>query len=286
MIGTVAMKDGAMTTARRWTLGDIPWDQFDRSRVDADILKVAKAAALVEYNADDYATYLCNVFKDDAAFIAASKLWAEEEVQHGAALGRWATLADPDFDFDAAVARFRQTYRIDIDAKCSKRGSRAGELIARCMVETGTSSYYAALGDSCNEPVLKAICRHIAADELRHYKLFYTHLKTYLDQDRIGTVRRLRIAFGRIIETEDDELSLAYFAANGLPGEVYARERFSREYMSRAYSYYRTHHLDRAVGMIFKACGLSPQTWMFRASQKLAWWMFEKRMAQLQKAAA
>jgi hypothetical protein len=275
-----------MIAVKRWTLEDIPWDRFDPSRVDPDILKVAKAAALVEYNAHDYAAYLTSIFRDDPAFSEAARLWAEEEVQHGAALGRWASMADPAFDFDGAAARFRAAYRIDVEAQSSRRGSRAGELIARCMVETGTSSYYAALGEACEEPVLKAICQRIAADELRHYKLFYTHLKLYLEREEIGTLRRLRIALGRIVETEDDELACAYFAANGTPGEVYIREKFSREYMSRAYSFYRHHHLERAVGMIFKACGLRPQTPLFRLSQRIAWWMFEKRYNQLQKAAA
>jgi hypothetical protein len=195
-------------------------------------------------------------------------------------------MADPDFDFEGSVLRFREAYRIDVSAQSSTRGSRAGELIARCMVETGTSSYYSALSDATAEPVLKIICKNIAADELRHYKLFYSHLKTYLDSEDIGMLRRLRIALGRIVETEDDELACAFFAANAAPGEVYERERYSREYMKRAYNYYQPHHLDRAVGMIFKACGLRPQTPLFRLSQRIAWWIFENRARQLQKAAA
>ncbi len=51
--------------AGQWTLDDIPWDQFDRSKVDDDIARVVRAAAMVESNASDYAIYLCNVFKDD-----------------------------------------------------------------------------------------------------------------------------------------------------------------------------------------------------------------------------
>jgi rubrerythrin len=275
-----------MTIAKHWTLEDIPWDRFDRSLVDADLLKVVKAAALVEYNADDYAAYLCNVFHDDDAFRDASVGWAQEEVQHGTALGRWAALADPDFDFDDAVRRFRQSYKIDVQAAASTRGSRAGELIARCMVETGTSSYYSALADASDEPVLKAVCQRIAADEHRHYKLFYTYLKTYLERENIGAFRRLRIALGRIAETEDDELACAYYAANAAPGEAYVHARHSREYMRRAYGFYRPYHLDRAVGMIFKACGFRPRTILFRIAQKIAWHLFQRRANSLQKAAA
>src|SRR3546814_9424817 len=78
------------------------------------------------------------------------------------------------------------------------------------MVEVGTSSYSRALGDAATEPALKAICRFIAGDELRHYKLFYDHLKRFLEQDKIGTLKRLRLALGRIMETEDDELAYAF----------------------------------------------------------------------------
>ena len=107
-------------------------------------------------------------------------------MQHGDALGRWATLADPSWDYGAAFARYRAGYKINTEVDASIRGSRTGELIARCMVETGTSSYYTALGDATEEPVLKAICRRIAADELRHYKTFYQYLNRYMEREELG----------------------------------------------------------------------------------------------------
>ena len=116
-----------------WTLDDIPWDRFDASAVDADILALIKAAAMVEHNGGDYAIYLCNVFDGDAAFCEAARDWAAEEVQHGVALARWARLADSDFDFDAAFKRFTDGYKLPLDARASVRGSRTGELIARCV---------------------------------------------------------------------------------------------------------------------------------------------------------
>jgi Fatty acid desaturase len=275
-----------MITAKRWTLDDIPWDQFDPSKVNADLLKIVKAASLVEYNASDYGAYLDNVFQGDSNFRRAARTWVDEEIQHGKALGRWAKLADPDFDFDTAIQRFRDNFRIDIDADASIRGSRAGELIARCMVETGTSSYYSALAEAAEEPVLKAVCQKIAADELRHYKLFYTHLKGYLEQENMGLLGRMRVALGRISETEDDELACAYYAANAEPAAPYDRLRYSREYLSRAYGYYRHHHMERVVAMVFKACGLKPQTLTFRVSQNIVWWLFANRTRYLKKMAA
>ncbi|MFQ5959028.1 MAG: ferritin-like domain-containing protein, partial [Alphaproteobacteria bacterium] len=131
-----------------WSVDDIAWHRFDPSAADPEIVKVVKAAAMVEMNGADYATYLCNVFADDAEFCAAARRWAGEEVQHGRALRRWAELADPGFDFAAAFQRFKEGYRLPLEATASVRGSRAGELVARCVVEVGTSSYYSALRDA------------------------------------------------------------------------------------------------------------------------------------------
>ena len=90
---------------KSWTLADIPWDRFDPAKVDPEMLRLVKAAAMVEYNGGDYAIYLCNVFHDDPEFQSAAREWAVEEVRHGEALARWALLADPSFDFEAGFAK-------------------------------------------------------------------------------------------------------------------------------------------------------------------------------------
>ena len=56
---------------RHWTLDDIPWDRFDPAKVDPDLLRAIKAAAMVEGNGGDYGTYLCNVFSDDPEHLIA-----------------------------------------------------------------------------------------------------------------------------------------------------------------------------------------------------------------------
>ena len=60
---------------------------------------------------------------------------------------------------------------------------------------------------------MKEICRNIAADEIRHYKLFYRNLTRCLEREQIGFWQRLRVASGEL-EAEDDELAYAYYAAN------------------------------------------------------------------------
>jgi rubrerythrin len=268
-----------------WTLDDIPWEKFDRSKVDPDLLRIVKAASLVEYDGEDYARYLCRVFHDDPEFQETARRWGGEEEQHGRALGRWAQLADPGYDLDAAFQRFKAGYDSALRADVSKRGSRAGEMIARCMVETGTSSYYTALAEAAEEPVLKAICQRIAADELRHYKLFYSTARRYIERERLGLWGRLKVALSRVAESDDDELAYAYYAANQLAGP-YDRRRHSRAYAARAYRIYRRHHVERGIAMILKAVGLSANGRLQRLASAAAWRFMRLRIARFARAAA
>ena len=260
-----------------WTLETIEWSRFDPSKVDPEILRNIKAAAMVERNGTDYAVYLHNVFRDDPDFGAAVDNWAVEEVQHGDALGKWASLADPSWDYMSAFARYKDGYKINLDASESIRGSRTGELIARCMVETGTSSYYSAVADATEEPVLRQICRQIAADEFRHFKLFYDHMRRYLERENLNIFNRLRIAAGRVGETEDDELAFAFHCANDGDGIGFDHERCMAAYLGRAFAFYRPQHLDRAIGMIFKAVGLPPRGRMSDLTMRLGWQLLKRR---------
>ncbi len=261
----------------RWTLDDIHWDRFDASKLDPDIVKIVKAASLIEYNGADYATYLCNVFPDDPDFQAVARNWAEEEVQHGRALGRWAEMADSSFDFARSFKRFTEGYRLPLEVTASVRGSRAGELVARCVVEVGTSSNYTALGAATEEPVLKEICAYVAADEFRHYKLFYTQMKRYLEIDGISRLRRLAVVLGRLHESDDDELAYAYYAANGREDEPYDRKRSARAYAARTFSYFRPVEVQRGVTMTFRAAGLSPRGRLARWTASGANWLLRSR---------
>ncbi len=267
-----------------WTLEDIPWQHFDHRKVDPELVRIVKAASLVEHNGDAYAHHLCRIFADDPGFQAMARRWGEEEVQHGRALARWAELADPGFDFGAAFARFRAGFRVDFDCDTSRRGSRPGEMVARCIVEIGTSSYYSALREAAAEPVLQEICRRIAADELRHYRLFHKQLEACLARERLGRVARARVALGRVAESEDDELAYAYYAANQWD-RPYDRRRCNQAYARRAYALYRPHHVERGIAMLLKAIGLTPNGRLGILLSRAAWRFMSWRAAQLARAA-
>jgi len=262
---------------KHWQIEDIAWDRFEPSQIDPELIPLVKAAAMVERNGVEYAIYLARVFHDDPDFQQATDNWAIEEVQHGDALGRWAMLADPSWDFQTAFQRYRDGYKLPLDVDSSVRGSRTGELIARCMVEIGTSSYYTAMSESATEPVLQQVCHLIAADEYRHFKLFYDHMKRYLGREEIGVLSRLRIAMGRVTETEDDELAYAYYCGNESPDLAYDHGRCIAGYMSKAMGFYRFRHMERSMSMMLKAIGLPPRGRMSAMGARVAWQMLRRR---------
>ena len=245
-----------------WGPGDIPWQSFDPTLLDIEMLKLVKAAAMVERNAADYTQYLKTIFRAEPAFLAVADAWGAEETQHGDILGRYAEMADPTFKFQERFQRFVAGYRIPLDKTDSVRGSLTGELIARCIVETGTSSLYTSLRDAVHEPVLKIICHRIAGDEFRHYKLFYTLMRDLSRRENLNILRRVLVALGRILEADDDELSYAWYAAVEPADAAYDRRRCARAYAQRAFSNYRDKHAERAVNMIMKAVGLDPTGWL------------------------
>ena len=157
-------------------------------------------------------------------------------------------------------------------------------MVARCIVETATSSYYSALADAAKEPVLKEICRNIAADEVRHYKLFYRTLTRYRERESIGLCRRLYIALGRLAKSEDDELAYAYYAANAT-NQLYDRRRYGRAYARRALAV-SAKPLIRGVKMLFRAVGLTANSRASRTAGRIAWFVMRRRAARLAHAAA
>jgi hypothetical protein len=276
------MNDGAIYRAG-WTLDEIDWSRFDASKVDADLLAAVKGAALVEYNAPDYVSYLKRVY-DGApqATLDAIAHWGAEEVQHGLALARWAKLADPTYDFDDAFARFRKLYRpAHFEGRGgSVRGSKRGEMIARCVVESGTSSFYSAIRDATGEPVLKEVAARIAGDEYRHYNLFYRILQEQEEPD-LPWWRKLWVAMGRVNEAEDDELACAYYCGNvdreKIGSTPYVRKTYSRAYNAKVVLLYRRHHVDKLVKMVALPAGINPAGLMSRFFSATLWHVIRLR---------
>lgn len=265
-----------------WSPDDIAWEKFDASKAEPWMIDAIKSAALVEYNAPDYVSYLKRVFPEPERHVELEQ-WGREETQHGRVLGRWAEMADPTFKLEEAVARFRKGYRpahfLGTEAT-SVRGSRQGEMIARCVVESGTSSYYTAIKEATQEPVLKEIAGRIAADEFRHYKLFFETLHKQ-GEPNLPFWRRLLIALGRITESDDDEICYSHYCAVVPVAQVdttpYVRGVYSRKMFGLTIRIYRRHHIQKLTQMVAKAIGADPQSNVVKMAASGIWRMLRMR---------
>jgi hypothetical protein len=173
------------TSRRHWSLDDIPWPEIrhDTLAGNRGFFNLVAAASLMESATDLYTENLVDFFVgDDEVTFWLEQYWLPEELQHGRALRRYVETAWPDFAWEHAFARFVEEFRPFCDA--ALESSRSLEMASRCVVETGTASYYKTLSRASPDPVLARLARLISEDEVRHYKHFYHFFRRYRDVER------------------------------------------------------------------------------------------------------
>ena len=196
---------GRSFAGQRWSLDDIPWHAIRHEAVTqsrAFFLLVA-SASLMESATDLYTENLIEFFGgDDEVTSWLEHYWLPEELQHGRALRRYVETAWPRFDWEPAFQGFVEEFRPFCDISLERAHSL--EMASRCVVETGTASYYTTLSRASPEPVLAGLAGRIAEDEVRHYKHFYRFFRKYRgveNPSRAAVVpalwRRLRMTGGQ-----------------------------------------------------------------------------------------
>jgi hypothetical protein len=200
---TPVQADGS-AVRRHWSLDDIPWHAIRHDAVtrNAAFFYLVASASLMESATDLYTENLIDFFVGDAEVTSWLKhYWLPEELQHGRALRRYVEAAWPEFDWKPAFGRFVEEFRPFCDEALEP--VRSLEMASRCVVETGTASYYTTLSRASPEPVLKLLARRIVEDEVRHYKHFYRFFRRYREAERPSRAavvpalwRRLRMSGG------------------------------------------------------------------------------------------
>ena len=103
-------------------------------------------------------------------------------------------------------------------------------------------------------------------------------------------MKKLRIAYERVNESDDDELSYAYYCANVAKADEgkipYERAKFAEAYNATAITLYRRHHVNKLVQMVAKACGAKAQSWLTRLASAALWRMLRMRAGSLNANAA
>lgn len=197
----------------RWRLEDIDFAAIDPALVRDDdefLFYMLASASFVEILAGLYSKNLIAHFPDNpdaAAWL--EQQWQHEEVQHGRALRAYVMAAWPEFDWERAHAGFVKEY----SALCTTQQlepSRALEMVARCVVETGTSTFYRAVHDYVREPVLVQLLSHIKTDEAGHYTRFRHYFDIYNRTEKHGALAIIGAIWRRVMEIGEEDSYVAF----------------------------------------------------------------------------
>ena len=146
-----------------WSVDDIAYDRIDAALIhnNSELFYLLAAASFVEITSDLYTKNLIEFYHGNPEIENwLANFWELEEVQHGTALKRYVQAVWPEFDWERAYRGFFEEY----GRACTMEAlaeNHALEMVARCVVETGTSSFYRTLSDATAEPVLKQITANI-----------------------------------------------------------------------------------------------------------------------------
>jgi hypothetical protein len=249
--------------AMPWRIEDIDLSKIDRAAAsaDEDLLLLLCASSFIESGSDLYTANLSEYFNDDPEVSGwLNGHWEHEELQHGRALRAYIAHVWPEFDWEKAFASFFAEYRLTCSIEEFEK-SRALEMVARCVVETGTATLYRAINELSSEPVLKQLTENIRSDEVRHYKHFYRFFKKYNEVEGKGRFAVLGALARRVMEikSEDSEIALRHAFETRYPERAGDKEYF-RQKCARVNTLVRRNlSADMCVKMLLKPLDLPPR---------------------------
>jgi len=243
-----------------WRLEDIDFDAIDPElvRKNEDLVVLLCASSFIESGSDLYSSNLSLYFAGDEdvqKWLDAH--WEVEELQHGRALKRYIAEVWPDFDWDTSFARFFVEYAKTCKVENFEK-TRALEMAARCVVETGTATLYRAINESTNEPILKQLTANIRSDEVRHYKHFYQYFKKYNAIEKNSRLAVLGALVRRVMEikSEDSDIALRHVYAERYHKEAVISPHF-REMTARVNKLVKRNlSADMCIKMLMKPLDL------------------------------
>ncbi len=244
-----------------WSVGEIDFASIDPSLIydNSELFYLLAAASFVEITSDLYTKNLIEFYRGNSEIEDwLANYWEHEEVQHGAALKRYVEAVWREFDWDRAYRGFFEEY----GRECTMENlaeNRSLEMVARCVVETGTSSFYRTLSEASPEPVLKKILANISSDEVRHYKHFYRYFLDYRDRERPSRVSILRQLWKRStdVKAEDAYIAFKHVFLERNPGEPFTAEAYDKFRASFRRIGRSNFPYEMAVKMILKPLDLS-----------------------------
>jgi rubrerythrin len=264
---TADISRGAHSVAPHWTMADLDLSRIEHQLVRDDwfTFYLVTGASFIETAADVYTDNLVRHFPDPVARDWLANRWQLEELQHGRALRAYVEAVWPEPAWEQGYAGFVDEYS-RLCTMDQLEDSRTLEMAARCVVETGTATFYTTVQACAREPVLRQLAGLIRRDEVRHYNYFRSFYQAYQTEERVGRLSVLRALYKRFTEAEQEDAYIGFKHAWLIrhPGQAFRDEHFAA-FMQQVRERLRPHYPYRmAVQMVLQPLRLN------RTIQKLA----------------
>jgi len=194
-----------------WTLKHIRNEEIDRSELRADpvLFYVVAAASFFESTVSLYTANLLKFFKGEREITDwLTELWEPEELTHGLATRRYVELAWPNYNWQKAYDSFYSEYSLYCKVELL-RPTRAMEMLARCVTETGSSTMYRTISNYTKEPILKDLMDKMSKDEVKHYANFYYTLNSFDRSEKNGFLKKAAAMTNRYKVLSHEDLGTA-----------------------------------------------------------------------------
>ena len=169
----------------RWNMDtDIPWEQFDDSRLSAEQAQTIKMNAITEWSALPATEMFLRDNRNDSDFSAFMSIWFFEEQKHSLVLMEYLRRFRPELVPSEAEL---DNVRFEFDP-----APRLETLMMHFCGEIRLNHWYRCASEWHTEPVIKHIYKIISQDEARHGGAYLRYMKKSLTE--VGDVARAAFA--------------------------------------------------------------------------------------------
>jgi len=177
--------------AVRWNMGtDIPWDDFDASKLSDEQAYTIKMNAITEWAALPATEMFLRDNRGDSDFAAFMSVWFFEEQKHSLVLMEYLRRFRPEL---VPTEEELHNVRFEFDPAPALE-----TLMLHFCGEIRLNHWYRRAAEWHTEPVIQAIYKTIAHDEARHAGAYLRYMKRALVQQGQELAQQARLAFSKI----------------------------------------------------------------------------------------
>ena len=177
--------------AVRWNLShDIPWDDYDASKLTDEQAYTIKMNAITEWAALPATEMFLRDFRNDSDFSSFMSIWFFEEQKHSLVLMEYLRRFRPEL---VPTEEELHNVRFEFDPAPAME-----TMMLHFCGEVRLNHWYRRAADWHTEPVIQAIYKIVAQDEARHAGAYLRYMRRALTTPNDATKLETRLAFSKI----------------------------------------------------------------------------------------